>query len=124
MCERNVTRFASVDSSMPYRILRTLSRYSRVALLAGSLAVVPCFVAPVYSQIPGDGDESRWTKNEFEAQLRLAQVYEENRDFGNAVRLYERLYKERPEILEAFEGYARTLEAMKKFAEAEAVIEK
>ncbi len=104
---------------MSYRFTRRFSRYSRTALLALSLA---CSAAPAYSQIPGDGDDSRWTKNEFESQLRLAQVYEENRDFGNSIRLYERLYKERPEILAAFEGYARTLEAMKKFAEAEAVV--
>lgn len=107
---------------MLYRFIRQLSTFSRVALLAVGLACSSYFAMPVYSQIPGDGDETRWTKNEYDSQLRLAQVYEENRDFGNAIRLYERLYKERPETLEAFEGYARTLEAMKKFAEAETVI--
>lgn len=107
---------------MQFRFTRTLSRFSRAATLAIGLAVLPCVTTPAFSQIPGDGDETRWTKNEYESQLRLAQVYEENRDFGNAIRLYERLYKERPEVLDAFEGYARTLEATKKFAEAETVI--
>lgn len=99
-----------------------ISTCSRVALLAFGLAVLPGAVLPAYSQVPGHGDETRWTKNEYEAQLRLAQVYEENRDWMNAHRLYERLFKERPEVTEAFEGYARSLEAQKKFAEAETVI--
>jgi tetratricopeptide (TPR) repeat protein len=100
---------------------------SRIATLVFGLAVgASTLTIPNYAlaQIPGQGDESRWTKNEYEAQLRLAQVYEDNRDYISAHRIYERLYQERPEVLETFEGYVRSLEALKKFAEAEAVLSK
>lgn len=99
-----------------------LLRFSRIALLALGLSIASGVPDSAYAQIPGQGDESRWTQNEFEAQLRLAQVYEEGRDYINAHRIYERLYTERPEVLEAFEGYLRSLEALKKFPEAETTL--
>ncbi|HET6511638.1 MAG TPA: tetratricopeptide repeat protein [Candidatus Kapabacteria bacterium] len=106
---------------MPFISTRSILRHSRTLLLSLALGTAPCAMTAL-AQLPGQGDETRWTKNEYEAQLRLAQVYEENRDYINAHRLYERLYSERPEVMEAFEGYARSLEAQKKFTEAETVI--
>lgn len=95
---------------------RFRTRFARYLLLLTLLAAGRTAIAQ-----PND-PETHLTQNEFDAQLRLAQVYEENRDWGNAVRVYELLYRQRPLQLEVADGYLRTLEALKRFGDAEKIL--
>jgi tetratricopeptide (TPR) repeat protein len=73
------------------------------------IAVFLIFSAAVRAQI---GDD------ELASKMRLARVYEETRDYPNASRLYQELYKQKPEFPGVAEGYVRTLFAVKKYDEA------
>lgn len=98
---------------MPKTVLR--------ALFFGLLTAT--FMAPperALAQI--DIEHGRFTQNEYTQQLRLAMLYEENRDWTSAHRIYETLYKQKPDNAEALDGYLRALEALKRYAEAETVI--
>lgn len=62
------------------------------------------------------------TEQDFGSRMRLARVYEETRDYANAVRLYTELHKQKPEFPEISEGLYRSLFALKKFDEAEKLV--
>ncbi len=55
-------------------------------------------------------------------KMQLARVYESSRDFQNALRLYEELFKVKPGDRNIADGYIRSLYALKKFSEVETVI--
>ncbi|HYM21182.1 MAG TPA: tetratricopeptide repeat protein [Candidatus Kapabacteria bacterium] len=62
------------------------------------------------------------TEDEFAQKYKVARVYEETRDLNNALRLYQDLYKIHPERRDVADGYVRTLYALKKFSDAEAIL--
>jgi tetratricopeptide (TPR) repeat protein len=60
--------------------------------------------------------------HDFLQQYRLARVYEETRDLGNAIRIYMELHKARPDAADVSESLFRGLYALKRYAEAEALL--
>jgi hypothetical protein len=73
-----------------------------------------------------DPDESRQAQplnaTEYAQQLRLAEVYEETRDIQNASRIYGQLYKVNPSDPMVFEGLTRTLVYLKRYDDAEKIV--
>ncbi len=59
---------------------------------------------------------------ELSSQFRIARVYEETRDFTNAVRVYSELHKARPDFSEVSDGLFRCYFLLKKFPEAEQIL--
>src|SRR6266542_3380187 len=59
---------------------------------------------------------------EYAQQLRLAEVYEETRDVQNAARVYGQLYKVNPSDPMVFEGLTRTLVYLKRYEDAEKIV--
>jgi tetratricopeptide (TPR) repeat protein len=78
--------------------------------------ILPLLLAAIsaYSQPMSDVD--------FAQKFRLASVYENTHDFNNAVRLYEELYKARPDDPNISAGYVRTLYSLKRFTDVEKVL--
>ncbi len=60
---------------------------------------------------------------EYNHQLQLAEVYEETHDATNAARVYGELYTLNPKDEIVFEGYMRSLVALKRYDDAEKVVD-
>jgi tetratricopeptide (TPR) repeat protein len=58
---------------------------------------------------------------EYAQKIRLAEVYEETHDEGNAARVYEDLYRANPSDETVFEGLTRSLVYLKRYEEAEKI---
>ncbi len=78
------------------------------------------------AQNPNGGDEPHEAPHmspaEFEHELQVAQVYEETHDPTNAARVFGELYTLKPDDAMVFEGYLRALVTLKRFADAEIVV--
>jgi tetratricopeptide (TPR) repeat protein len=59
----------------------------------------------------------------FAKQYTLARVYEETRDLNNALRIYKELHKARPDATEVSEAILRDLIALKRYGEADTLLE-
>jgi len=60
---------------------------------------------------------------QFASQLRLAHVYEETRDYQNAIRIYEELYKEEPDNYDVFHGLAQGYLYQRQYTELEGILQ-
>ena len=58
----------------------------------------------------------------FANQYRIARVFEETRDLTNALRLYTELHTARPDMAEISDGLFRCLYALKRYAEADTLL--
>ncbi len=58
----------------------------------------------------------------FANQYQIARVYEETRDLTNAVRIYKELHNARPDMVEISDGLFRSLYALKRYAEADTLM--
>jgi TolA-binding protein len=80
----------------------------------------------VHAQNPGGDNEPRdaprMSRAEYAQKLQYAQVYEEQHDATNAARLYGELYTLNPSDQTVFEGYLRALVALKRFDDAEKIV--
>src|SRR5664279_2951244 len=69
-------------------------------------------------------DAPKMSPAEYAQKLRLAEVYEENRDAQNAARVYGELFTLNPSDQNVFEGYTRALVVLKKYDEAEKIVDR
>ena len=81
----------------------------------------------LFAQNPGGtGDEPReaprMSRAEYAQKLQYAEVYEEKHDPANAARIYGELYTLNPSDESVFEGYMRSLVMLKRFEDAEKVV--
>ena len=82
-------------------------------------------VGSVIAQAPEDDERQapRMSQAEYSQKIRLAEVYEETRDIQNAARIYEQLFHTNPTDETVFEGLTRTLVQLKRYDEAEKIID-
>ena len=66
--------------------------------------------------------QPKLSDQDFSSQYRLARVYEETRDYTNAVRIYVELHKARQDFSEVSDGLFRCYFILKKFPEAEQIL--
>ena len=62
------------------------------------------------------------SRDEFESQLRLAEVYEGTRDIQNATRVYEKLWESDSDNVIVFNGLLRNYFSLKRFDNAEKLL--
>jgi tetratricopeptide (TPR) repeat protein len=98
-----------------------------IGLIAFFLCSLFMVATPSRAQNPGGpGDEPRdaprMSPAEYNHKLQLAQVYEETHDATNAVRVYGELYTLNPNDETVFEGYLRSLVTLKRFEDAEKIV--
>ena len=92
----------------------------RSLFFAVMLFALPCVTR---AQEPGESrDAPRMSPTEFARQLQLAEVYEENHDATNAARIYGGLYTLDPNNENVFDGYTRALIALKRYDDAEKIV--
>ncbi len=104
--------------------MRFIHTIALTGLLVAALLALPFCVR---AQNPGGaGDEPReavrMSPAEYAHKLQLAQVYEETHDATNAVRVYGELYTLNPNDESVFEGYLRSLVTLKRFDDAEKIV--
>src|SRR5438270_9155237 len=100
-----------------------LGRIRPIGPIAFLLAALLALPAIVLAQEPDEPrDAPRMSPAEYAQKLRLAEVYEENRDPANAVRVYGELFTLHPNDPNVFEGYTRTLVTLKRYDEAEKIV--
>lgn len=91
-----------------------------IIFLIAALVALPSFV---HAQQPGEMRAApRLSPSEFAEQLRLAEVYEENRDPSNAARIYSELYAVDSTNENVFDGYTRALIALRRYGDAERIV--
>ncbi len=95
-----------------------------IAVLTAALLLLSPFAR---AQNPGgSGDEPREAPHmspaEYTHELQLAEVYEETHDATNAARIYGELYTLNPGDENVFQGYLRALVALKRFDDAEKIV--
>lgn len=85
-----------------------------------TLSVVPALSR---AQEPGTPPAApRLTPSEFAIRLRLAEAYEEKRDATDAARIYAELYAIDSNDENVFDGYTRALIALKRYEDAEKIV--
>ena len=103
--------------------MRLMRPLGLIAITIAALFALP-FVA--HAQNPGGDNEPRdaprLSRAEYAQKLQYAQVYEEQHDATNAARLYGELYTLNPSDQTVFEGYLRALVALKRFDDAEKIV--
>lgn len=96
------------------RIIRTIV-CTIVLLMLGNLAV--------QAQDDEPHDAPKLTPAEYSQMLRRAEVYEETHDEQNAARIYGELFTLNPSDQNVFEGYTRSLVVLKRYDEAEKIVD-
>jgi TolA-binding protein len=98
-----------------------------LGLILVVIAALSTLPGSVQAQNPSGGDNEprdapRMSHAEYAQKLQYAQVYEEQHDATNAARIYGELYTLNPSDQTVFEGYLRALIALKRFDDAEKVV--
>ncbi len=103
--------------------MRFIRSIGLIVFLIATLLALPL---RLHAQNPNGGDEPRdaprMSPAEYQHKLQLAQVYEETHDATNAVRVYGELYTLNPNDENVFEGYLRALVTLKRFDDAEKIV--
>ena len=90
-----------------------------------TLLVAAILALPIYTRAQDSGeprDAPHMSSAEYLQKLRLAQVYEENRDPTNAARIYGELYTLNPSDVSVFTGYTRALVSLRRYDDAEKIV--
>jgi tetratricopeptide (TPR) repeat protein len=99
----------------------SIERIIRTTVCTVALLLLTNFA--VYAQDEEPREAIRISPAEYAQKLRLAEVYEENHDATNAVRVYGELFTLNPSDQNVFEGYTRALLVLKRYDEAERIVD-
>jgi tetratricopeptide (TPR) repeat protein len=102
------------DHSSTLRIIRTVV-YAIVLFLLAKY--------PAQAQEDEPRDAPRMSPAEYAQKLRIAEVYEERHDEQNAASVYGELFTLNPSDQIVFEGYTRALVYLKRYDEAEKIVD-
>ncbi|HEY3873894.1 MAG TPA: hypothetical protein VGM92_00325 [Candidatus Kapabacteria bacterium] len=91
-----------------------------LGLLAFALFLSVATLAQAQDQ--SEHQATKMSSSEYLQKLQYAQLYEQQRDPTNAMRIYGELYTVNPNDVSVFEGYVRSLIALKKYDDAEHVV--
>ncbi len=104
-----------------------MSRLHKIGLFISLVAALLTLPLAAIAQNPGNPEGEpreapRLSPAEFNQKLQIAEVYEENHDPANAARVYGELYTLSPRDETVFDGYLRSLVALKRFDDAEKIV--
>lgn len=99
----------------------TVLRNGLFLLLFFLLSAIPSVTQQAFAQAGSEQPSGTMDAGEFLSQLRLAHVYEDSRDYTNAVRVYEALHQSQPDNLEVFQGLAQSYYFLRRYADLEKI---
>jgi tetratricopeptide (TPR) repeat protein len=90
--------------------------------MASRFRIVLLFTLVSVGIVTSSAKAQHLSPTEFASELRLAEVYEQTRDFDNAIRVYEELHKADSTNLDVFNGLVRDYFYVKRFTDVEDLI--
>ncbi len=112
------------SENRPVELLSNHNLYNTPFMRLGLVFLLSIvLLAPVaHAQDQGERQALKMSSTEYLQKLQYAQLYEQQRDATNAARIYGELYTVNPNDVSVFQGYVRSLVALKKYDDAEHIV--